>query len=238
MTKDSHKALLMQLKQPFDPKFVKWRVGAINADKTKGIALAYIDSREVNKRLDEVCGIAGWRNRLIEVSEGFISEIDIKIDDEWITRSNAAGNTRVEPVKGGASDAFKRAASVWGVGRYLYYLPSVWVKIVQQGRSYVLAEVPELPDWALPKSGVENWEDVAEMEADKESGMDASEVANIVIANLDKVRNATTRGGLLETVETFSDEDKSALANEIDLKTRELVDGQSRSDTSPSTPAD
>ena len=77
--------------------------------------------------------------------------IGIKIDNEWVWRSNGAGETQVEGEKGKFSDAFKRAAVLWGVGRYLYYLDNTWVKIKPQGRSYVLAGVPKLPSWALPK---------------------------------------------------------------------------------------
>ena len=164
MTKDVEKTLLKQLKDPFDPKFVKWRVGATNADKTKGIALAYIDSREVMKRLDDVCGVAGWQARYIPIEKGFICEIDIKIGKEWVTKSNASGYTAKEPVKGGASDALKRTASTWGIGRYLYYLPNVWVGIKPKGKSYELAEIPELPEWAKPNPSIERWEDVAELE--------------------------------------------------------------------------
>lgn len=174
MTKDVESALLAQLKNPFDPRFVKWRIGSTSKDKTKGIALAYIDSREVMKRLDDVCGVAGWQAHYKEVNGGFICELSIKIGNDWITKSNAAGNTKVEPIKGGASDALKRAAAVWGVGRYLYYLPNVWVPIKPQGNSYVLAETPELPEWALP-SRVERWEDVAELEATANSGADVDD---------------------------------------------------------------
>ena len=35
------------LKQPFDPELVHFRVGARNRDKTKGLALAYIDARQL-----------------------------------------------------------------------------------------------------------------------------------------------------------------------------------------------
>lgn len=178
MTREIDTALLRQLKNPLDPKFVKWRLGATNRDKTKGIALAYIDSREVMKRLDDVVGVGNWQDRYIPVDGGFICEIDLYIADRWVTKSNAAGNTKVEPIKGGASDAFKRAASMWGVGRYLYYLPNVWVDIKNVGSidrpSYAIAEVPELPDWALPTSHIERWEDVAEMQADMQ-GADVSE---------------------------------------------------------------
>jgi hypothetical protein len=136
MTRATQEALLKQLKNPFPDKFVKWRVGATSQDKTKGIALAYVDSREVTKRLDEVCGLGGWQSRLIRIDNGFICEIGILIDDQWIWKSNAAGDTNVEATKGGASDAFKRAASTWGIGRYLYYLPNVWVKIAPHGQQF------------------------------------------------------------------------------------------------------
>lgn len=234
----SAETLLKQLKNPFDPKFVKWRVGATNADKTKGIALAYIDSREVTKRLDDVCGIERWRDRLTEVKDGFICEIDIKIDDEWVTRSNAAGNTQLEAIKGGASDAFKRAASVWGVGRYLYYLPNVWVPIKPQGKSYVLAELPELPEWALP-GRVENWQDVAEMEADMNSGADSQEAADTLITNVDTIRASKTISELEDAVSNLSADEQLILVNQINAKRRELLhDSAISSDHSGSAPTE
>ncbi len=221
MTRQVQDTMLKQLKDPFEPKFVKWRVGATNQEKTKGIALAYIDSREVKKRFDEVCGLMGWQDRLIPVDNGFISEIDIKFDNEWVTKSNAAGNTKVEPIKGGASDAFKRAASKWGVGHYLYYLPNVWVDIKPQGKSFVLAEIPELPDWALP-GRVEKWEDVAEMQADASSGAD-TEIITAVIENIDGIRGAESEEALDEAVEKLSVDQQLILANEINTKRRSLL---------------
>lgn len=189
MTKATKDTLLKQLKNPFDPKFLKWRVGATNKDKTKGIALAYLDAREVMKRLDDVMGVDGWQARYIEVANGFICEIDLWLSGRWVTRSNTAGLTKVEPVKGGGSDAMKRAAAVWGVGRYLYYLPNEWVAIKPAGQSYALAEIPELPKWALPDA-VSRWEDVAELEleADNAQGADASEFdeADTMKATADK----------------------------------------------------
>src|SRR5690606_17516766 len=55
-----------------------------------------------------------------------------------------AGNTDVEADKGGISDAFKRAAVKWGVGRYLYGVESPWVKIVKRGKSSFI-DKDELP---------------------------------------------------------------------------------------------
>jgi hypothetical protein len=40
--------------------------------------------------------------------------------------------------KGMMSDALKRAAVRWGVGRYLYELKSPWVAIEARGRSFII----------------------------------------------------------------------------------------------------
>lgn len=227
MSRATQDTLLKQLKDPFDIKFVKWRVGATNQDKSKGIAIAYIDSREVMKRLDDVCGIGGWRDRHTAVEGGFICEIDIKIDDEWVTRSNAAGNTKVEPIKGGASDAFKRAASTWGVGRYLYYLPNVWVPIKAQGKSFVLAEIPELPEWAQPSTTISRWEDIAEMELDASASADEQqEMAATIIGNIDGIRNAQTIEELKSFTSLLDPTEYAVMAGEINNKTKELLNGK------------
>ncbi|MFD1104199.1 Rad52/Rad22 family DNA repair protein, partial [Sphingobium olei] len=54
--------------------------------------------------------------------------IAIKCGDEWISKSDGAGDTDVEGQKGAVSDAFKRAAVKWGVGRYLYDMDAVWAE--------------------------------------------------------------------------------------------------------------
>jgi hypothetical protein len=170
LPKAAQATLLEQLKQPFDPRFIKWRIGQVNRDGTKATAFAYLDAREVYKRLDDVCGVGGWQDKIIEIREGFIAEISILVGDTWITRSDAADYTDMEAIKGGASSAVKRAAAVWGVGRYLYYLPTVWapVKVLYKKKNgdpvYGLADTPTLPEWAIPNAKIERWEDVAEQE--------------------------------------------------------------------------
>jgi hypothetical protein len=138
------------LAAPFPVESIHWRVGATNKEKTKGIALAYVDARDVMKRLDDVCG-AHWQCRYPLSDDGLlICEVGIKIDGEWIWRANGAGSTDVEAEKGKASDAFKRAAVLWGIGQYLYSLPNEWVELIPKGRSYALKSTPSLPSWATP----------------------------------------------------------------------------------------
>lgn len=138
--------ILAKLKEPFPPERISWRVGSTAQNKDKGMALAYIDSRDVQDRLDQVCG-AYWQCRYPHAGQKTVCEIGIWSDEkEWLWRSDGAGDSDVEAEKGALSDAFKRAAVKWGIGRYLYDLESPWVAIEQKGRSYVIAkhELPRL----------------------------------------------------------------------------------------------
>ena len=120
------------LSAPFPPEAISWRPGSTNKDKTKARALAYLDARDVMQRLDEVCGPGNWQSRYVPMPNGTTCcEIGIHSEREWIWKANGAGNTDIEGEKGGYSDAFKRAAVLWGIGRYLYSLDSPWVRINQ-----------------------------------------------------------------------------------------------------------
>src|SRR5690349_15673696 len=111
-----HEDIDRALKRPFPPSQISWRVGATNRDKTKGIALAYIDARDVMGRFDEVFGLS-WQNRYTHAEGKTICEIGVLIDGQWLWRAGGAGDTDIEAEKGAISDAFKRAAVLFGVGR-------------------------------------------------------------------------------------------------------------------------
>lgn len=117
------------LAAPFPATSIHWRVGATSQDKSKGIALAYLDARDVMMRLDEVVGPEKWQARY---PFSGCCEIGIKVGDEWIWKANCAGKSQIEAEKGEASDSFKRAAVLWGVGRYLYDLPNAWLPLTNK----------------------------------------------------------------------------------------------------------
>ena len=121
---------LDDLHKPFPPDRISWRVGSTTKDKAKGMALAYIDARDVQDRLDAVCTPGGWQNRYVPMHDKkTVCEIGVKIGDEWVWKADGAGDSDVEAEKGALSDAFKRAAVKWGIGRYLYDLDSPWVEL-------------------------------------------------------------------------------------------------------------
>lgn len=116
---------LEDLKKPL-PK-IHWRSQSLNKEGNSAMALAYMDARDVMDRLDAVCGPENWQDSYTESNKGrVICTISICIGDQWVSKSDGAGDTAVEGEKGGISDAFKRAAVKWGIGRYLYDLPATW----------------------------------------------------------------------------------------------------------------
>jgi hypothetical protein len=106
---------------------ISWRAQSVTKDGSKAMALAYIDARDVMDRLDDVCGAANWQDRYEFHGARTICYLSIRIDGEWVTKADGAGDSDVEAEKGAISDALKRAAVKWGIGRYLYSLKSPWV---------------------------------------------------------------------------------------------------------------
>lgn len=139
-----------QLAAPFPADEVQWRVGMKTKDGSKGLALAYIDARAVMDRLDTVVGPANWQDSYTELGKTTICTLALRIDGEWVAKQDGAGASDVEPEKGTISDALKRAAVKWGIGRYLYRLDSPWVELDAHGR---IKQPPKLPAWALPTNG-------------------------------------------------------------------------------------
>ena len=142
---DAQKA---QLEYPFPVEDIEFRVLRTNKAKTEGYIAAYVDSRAIQRRLDKVVGWENWQNDFevtqttisksttgqnstapnkISNEPTFVCKLSIYSEEkgEWLTKSNGAGTTDIEPIKGGLSSAFKRAASMWGIGRYLYDMKDI-----------------------------------------------------------------------------------------------------------------
>lgn len=116
-----------KLSAPFPVDAIHWRAQTLTRDGDKALALAYIDARDVMDRLDEVAGPANWATTYEETAKGrVLCRLSLRIDGEWIMKTDGAGDTDVEGEKGAISDALKRAAVSWGIGRYLYDLGNVW----------------------------------------------------------------------------------------------------------------
>ena len=123
-------SLFDALCQPFPSDSVEWRVGSTNQDKTKALPLAYIDARTVMDRLDSICGPENWQCNYVPGPGLLVCNLGVRVPSgEWIWKADGAGATDIEGEKGMLSDALKRAAVRWGVGRYLYEIDAKWVPI-------------------------------------------------------------------------------------------------------------
>lgn len=90
----------------------------------------YIKNRETcSIRLDQAVGPDRWQNVFIPQGDAPICEIKIYFPDRgWVTRADTGESPMPDgSLKPAYSDAFKRAAYKWGIGRELFYLPTVEV---------------------------------------------------------------------------------------------------------------
>lgn len=90
-----------------------------------GRQLQYITARTVMNRLDEVLGPESWWDEYQPLEHSVICRLTIRLPDGiTLTKSDAGGNAGMSDTgddeKSGFSDAFKRAAVKFGIGRHLY----------------------------------------------------------------------------------------------------------------------
>jgi len=157
---------VIALEEPFDPREIKWRVTNTTADRRRGQVIAYADPRAYTDRLNTLFTVRGWtREYTVQVIQNFerkergngvgivsgkiVVTCKLTIDglgshaglgEEWADNENAGTSAEAQ--------AFKRACSCFGLGRYLYDLGGSWVDLDE--RKQPLSK-PRLPDWALPK---------------------------------------------------------------------------------------
>jgi hypothetical protein len=171
-TQERLRELITALAEPFEVTEIKWRVtntgqiGSRGAPRFRGQMLAYADPRAYTDRLNDLLTPSGWtRDYSVQLVQNFERKergsaertITAKIvvtckvtiygfathtglGEEWADNDNAG--TAAE------AQAFKRACSCFGLGRYLYDLEGQWVDLDEKKRPL---ETPRLPDWARPK---------------------------------------------------------------------------------------
>lgn len=117
-------SIFEQLAAPIEKTSVKRKKITWKDKKTgefKSYETDYITARVVMNRLDRVVGPQNWSDDYIDRPNGSVRCIlSIRIDGEWVSKSDVGNETDIEGDKGAYSEAFKRAAVKWGIGRELY----------------------------------------------------------------------------------------------------------------------
>ena len=162
------KEMVAALEVPFDPSQIVWRVmnTTKNRQPVRGQVIPYADQRTYTDRLNALFTPAGWTRRYtIHTCANFERSKDQKIvakvlvtceltifglgshsatGEEWADDDNAGTSAEAQ--------AFKRACSCFGLGRYLYYFSGTWVDLDDRKR---LKTMPQLPGWATPAGWLE-----------------------------------------------------------------------------------
>jgi hypothetical protein len=117
------------LTAPFRPEEINWKPAGKTTPNTRVSLVAFIDSRAVAERLDSVVGLGNWSFNWepVVVGNGEVLQAKGALSIHGVSKSDVGSASNWEPSKGAVSDALKRAAVLWGIGRYLYDLgrPSV-----------------------------------------------------------------------------------------------------------------
>src|SRR5665811_893345 len=158
--------LLPELEVPFSPDQVRWRVTNTTNDKRRGQIVPYADCRAYTDRLNALFTPQGWtRDYKVETmtnitrvkkGESIVSGkvlVTCTVTILGIGSHSGTGEEWADDDNGMTSadaQAFKRACSCFGLGRYFYDFQAVWVDLDQNRQP---ARTPALSAWALP----ENW---------------------------------------------------------------------------------
>ena len=104
-----------KLAEPFDPSEIKERPGR------GGMTFSYVDARAVMQRLDDVLTPEGWdfQSSVIPGTDIVHGKLTIggNIREDYGYPNSDQDD---EPVKAASSDALKRCAVMYGIGRHLY----------------------------------------------------------------------------------------------------------------------
>ncbi len=156
---------LARLEEPFASKDVKWLVAATSRDGRKGRVTPYADPRAYTDRLNHIFTASGWtreyaiqtlapitrlkNDKPIQTGKVLVTCV-VSIPgvgthsgcgEEWAEDQNAMTSAEAQ--------AFKRACSNFGLGRYFYNFAETWVDLDEYKHP---REIPTLPPWALPES--------------------------------------------------------------------------------------
>ncbi len=136
MTEPTWEAIAQKLRAPFNPQDVNWRPQGNPKASERCQVVCYVDARAVMDRLDEVVGAGNWAFAYepLVIANGQVQIAKGRLTLHGVSKEDVGEASSFDPSKGCVSDALKRCAVLWGIGRYLYDVPSTWVTMDAQKR--------------------------------------------------------------------------------------------------------
>lgn len=224
-----------ELSKPFGDKDVEWRIsqaGRSSNGKVWAKVVCYVTSRAIQDRLDEVVGPENWRNEYAELpnqkelGQGCLCGLSIRIGDEWITKWDGANNTEKEPIKGGLSDAMKRAAVQWGLGRHLYGLGDNFAQVHENRNTAAYSARTNVGNKQNPEWVMVHWSPpmMADIKPRKHYGAsdepEGEELADAIRKTIAGAKNAKSLPGFLRRIGEHAQAGRLEAAHVKELEAR------------------
>jgi hypothetical protein len=113
------------LTEPFPIDLIELKPGATTRDKARALALAYVDMRAYQARLDDVTTPDGWHVSYRSLGSGVLV---CRLEILGVVREDVGECEEGDPNRATSAlaQSFKRACAAFGLGRYLYHLPQMW----------------------------------------------------------------------------------------------------------------
>lgn len=130
-----------QLTEPFDVESIGWKINNYIKNDTMAMITFHIDARNVQERLNDVFGIAGWSFEWTEARmDGVHGRLTVSVDDRQVVKEdvgypNSVGKDQQD--KDAVSDALKRCAVHLGIGHFLYSLPKCILRLEKPRQKYL-----------------------------------------------------------------------------------------------------
>ena len=95
------------LAAPFDPRDIKFKPQVVKGNKA--LAIAYIDVRLIEDRLDDVLGVDNWQDDYEVMPDGSVTcKLRVRLDSQWVTKMDV-GSPSEQP--DGATGSRPRSAT-------------------------------------------------------------------------------------------------------------------------------
>ena len=115
----------------------KERQGKFYPEGTRGMLVPYITARDVHRRLDELVGAQHWSTDYTILDAATLA-VECRLTIGGISKSDVGyplqKSDSAQALKEAYSDATKRAAIQWGIGRWLYEMELQWVDLDRKGQ--------------------------------------------------------------------------------------------------------
>lgn len=168
MPPDDGLTIWQRLAVPFPDDEVKQRPGAakwdhkqacegprcrVTKDPEMHVQFSYVDARAVAQRLDDVLTPAGWDFTCATIPGSDVVKGTLRIEESVREDHGYPNSDRdEEPIKAATSDALKRCAVLFGIGRHLYEDNKPGQRTPRPSQNGHAAPTPVRPVAAPPRS--------------------------------------------------------------------------------------